>query len=116
VSDQDQDQNKAKATAVLSLPEAPSERAKAIARLLQAALCFSASSLQQGACGYAALADINDLSFRRDEGKVDFSAALFGGTTLETAYALLLEAAIAFAEADTVERTANPDAAAQDPL
>ena len=103
VSDQHKDQAKDKGTAVLSLPNAPSERMKACARLMQAAFLFSMASLQQGARGFAALADVNDLAFRRNEGKVDLSTALLGDLTTEGAHELLLKAAIAFADADANE-------------
>jgi len=96
--------DKDKGTATLTLHTPPTERQKAGARLMQAAMLYSMTVLQQGANGLAALADSNDLSFRRDGGNVDLSVLLNDSAAEKTADGLM-EAALAFAEASQQDPT-----------
>jgi hypothetical protein len=96
----------AEATGAMTLPALPTERAKALTRLSQAALLHSMAVLRQSAEVLSDLVDLNELSFRRHSGTVDIAATL-NGPYLETSSNSLMEAARAFAEADRSESLDN---------
>jgi hypothetical protein len=92
-----------KPTMTMTMGAAPTERVKAGARLIRASFINAMAALKQYAGGLEILADVNDLSFRRDGGSVDVSAVLeIPGQ--EQALKDLEAAAIAFAEADRAEK------------
>ena len=92
-----------KATATLTLTSLPTERRKAVIRLMQATMLHSAAVLRHQVQGISALADVDELSFRRHSGAVDISAAFNTSGQLGTASDDLMAAALAFAEADRSE-------------
>jgi hypothetical protein len=96
--------------ATMQMASAPTEREKAGARLMQAAFMLAMGALQQGANTLAAMAGVNDLSFRRDAGKLDLSAGLDDADG-ERVTQLLMEAALDYAAAVAAEvaaETGNP--------
>lgn len=95
------------AHATMTLGALPTERQKALGRLMYASLAHGIAALKMGAAGIAAGLDVDDLSFRRNGGKIDVTEAVFGGPALEGAMDLLMEAALGFAEADAAHKAAK---------
>jgi len=93
----------------MTLPRALTEREKAGLRLVQAAQLFAISVLQAAMRPLSAMADINDLSFRRGDGKIDLSSLDAGSH--DTTNRLLFDAAREFAKLDRDHESARATSA-----
>lgn len=100
-----------KPTASITLPEQLPERARAAARLMQAAVLYAMDVLRMNADTISAVLNVDDLSFRRDGGRIDIMPALSGEGRENHPQDLLMEAALAFADAVA---DADADSASQE--
>ena len=92
-----------KPTASITLQEQLPERAKAAARLMQAAVLYAMDVLRMNADTIGAVLNVDDLSFRRDGGCIDIMPALSDEGRENNPQDLLMDAALAFADAVDAE-------------